>query len=62
MYGTTYRFQEEDVADGTSSAPSDPGRNNCQFHSSKHHRYNERGYENALTRSKEEEFTTKLSP
>ena len=26
MYGTTYRFQEEDAADGTSFEPSDPGR------------------------------------
>ena len=62
MYGTPYRFQEEDAADGTSFAPSDPGRSTRQFPSSEHHRYSECWYENAPTRSKEEELTTTLSP
>ena len=35
MYGTTYGFQEEDAADGTSFAPSDAGRSTRQFPSSK---------------------------
>ena len=26
MHGTTYRFQEEEAADGISFEPSDPGR------------------------------------
>ena len=34
MYGTTYRFQEEDAADGNSFEPSDPGRSTRQFPSS----------------------------
>ena len=34
MYGTTYRFQEEDAADGSSFAPSDQGRSTRQFPSS----------------------------
>ena len=46
MYGTTHRFQEEDAAIGTSSAPFDPGRSNRQFLSYKHHRYEKRRYEN----------------
>ena len=33
-YGTTYRFQEEDAADGTSFAPSSPSRSTRQFPSS----------------------------
>ena len=61
MYGTTYRFQEEKAKDGTSFAPSDPGRSTPHFTSSKHHRYNKCGYQNAPTRSKEEELTTRLS-
>ena len=35
MYGTTYRFQEEDAADGTSFAPADQGISTRQFPSSK---------------------------
>ena len=43
MYGTTYRFQEEETVDGTSSAPFDQGRITRQFPSSKHHSYNKCG-------------------
>ena len=35
IYGTTYRFQEEDAADGTSFAPSGPSRSTRQLLSSK---------------------------
>ena len=49
MYETTYRFQEENAADGTSSAPFDPSRSTRQFHSSKNQTYNKRGYENSIT-------------
>ena len=52
MYGTTYRFQEEDAADGTSFAPSDQGRSTRQFPSSKRDKYNKCGYESARTRAK----------
>ena len=62
MYGTNYSFQEEDAADGISFEPSDQGRSTRQFVSSKHHKYNKRGYENAPTQSKEEDPTTRLSP
>ena len=62
MYGTTYRFQEEEAADGTSFAPSDPSRSTRQFPHSKRHRYIKRGYENAPTQSKDEHLTTRLSP
>ena len=34
MHGSTYRFQEEDAADGTSFEPSDPGQSTRQFPSS----------------------------
>ena len=34
MYGTTYKNQEKDAADGTSFEPSDPGRDTRQFPSS----------------------------
>ena len=34
MHGNTYRFQEEDAADGTSFEPADPGRSTRQFPSS----------------------------
>ena len=34
IYGTFYRFEEEDAADGTSFAPSDPSRSTRQFASS----------------------------
>ena len=62
LYGTIYRFQEEDEADATSFAPSDQGRNTRQFPSSEHHKDNKFGYESAPTQSKEEDFTTKISP
>ena len=62
MYGTNYRFQEEDAADGISFEPSDQGRSTRRFVSSKHHKNNKRGYENAPTRSTEEDLTTRLSP
>ena len=35
MFGTTYIFQEEDAADGTSFELSDPGRSTRQFPSEK---------------------------
>ena len=34
IHWITYRFQEEDAADGTSFAPSDPSRSTRQFPSS----------------------------
>ena len=63
VYGTTYRFQEEDAADGTSFAPSGPDRSTRQFPSSetkcsiintgtKVHQHDQ----------KEGELTTRLSP
>ena len=52
MYGTSYRFQEEDATDGTSFAPFDPGRSTQQFLPSKHHNCNKCGYESAPTQSK----------
>ena len=61
-YGTTRTFQEEDAAEGISSAPIDSGRSNRQIPSSKHHRYKKGVYENALTRFKEEDITTRLPP
>ena len=62
MSGTTYRFQDRDAADGTSFAPSDPGRSTRPSPSSKHHKYNKSGYENTQTRSKQKDLTTRLSP
>ena len=66
IYGTTYRFQEEDAADGTSFAPSDQGRRTRHFLSSKtKHSTINTGMESATTRPKEEDlttFTTRLSP
>ena len=62
MYRTTYRFQKEDAADRNSIALSDRGRSTRPFRASKHHRSNKCGYEKALTRSKEEELTKRLSP
>ena len=59
IYGATYRFQGEDAADETSFVPFDQGRSTRLFLFSKHQRYNKRG--NALTRSKEEDLTTRLS-
>ena len=64
IHWTTYRFQEEDAADGTSFAPSDPGRITRQFFSSE----TEHGTINAGTKNctnttkKEEDLTTRLSP
>ena len=55
-YGTTYRFQEEDAADGTSFAPSDQGRSTRQFPSSEHHKQKTFGYESASMRSKVEDL------
>ena len=48
-FENTYRFQEEDAADGTSSVPCDPGRSTRQFPPFKHHRHNKPGYKNALS-------------
>ena len=62
MYGTTYRLQEQSAADGTSLAPSDPGRSTRQFPFSKHHRDNICGYKNAPTQLREKHLTTRLSP
>ena len=62
MYGTTYSFQEEDATYWTSCGPFDLNKSIRQFPSSKDHRYNKCGYEKALTRSKEEDLTTRLSP
>ena len=62
MYATTYGFQEEAATNGSSFAPSDPGRRTRPFSSSKHHRHNKCGYENAPTRPKEEDITTTKSP
>ena len=53
IYGTTYRFQEEDAADGTSFAPSDPSRSTRQFSSSEtQYSTINTGTENAPTRPK----------
>ena len=62
MYGTTHRLQEEETTEGSFFAPSDPGRSSRQLPCFEDHRYNECGYGNAPTRSKEEDLTKRLSP
>ena len=59
-----YRFQEEGAADETLCSPFDSVGSTCPFPSSRHHKYNKDGYENALTQLKEEEevLTRRLSP
>ena len=64
IHGTTYRFQEEDAADGTSFAPFGPCKNTPQFLSSEtEHSTINAGTENCTnTTKKEEDLTTRLSP
>ena len=62
LYRITYGFPEQDAADAASCAPFGPSRITRPFPSSKHHKYNKHGYENALTRFKDEDLTTTLSP
>ena len=51
IYGTTYRFQEEDAADGTSCVPSGPCRSTRQFPSPEtQHGTIKRGTKSARTR------------
>ena len=53
IHGTTYRFQEEDAAGGTSFAPSGPSKSTRQFPSSEtKHRTINTGTESAPTRPK----------
>ena len=53
IYGTTYRFQEGDAADGTSFAPFGPCKSTRQFPSSEiQHSTINTGTENASTRPK----------
>ena len=61
---TTYRFQEEDAADGTSCALFGPCKNTRRFPSSEtEHSTINAGAENCTNRTKkEEDFTTRLSP
>ena len=56
IYGTTYRFQEEDAADGTSFAPFGPCKRTRQFLSSEtQHSTIITGTESAPTRPKKRE-------
>ena len=56
-YGTTYRFQEEDAADGTSFAPFGPCKSTRQFPSSEtQHSTIITGTESAPTRPKMREI------
>ena len=56
IYGTTYRFQEEDAADGTSFAPFGPYKSTRQLPSSEtQHSTINAGTESAPTRPKKRE-------
>ena len=58
MYGTTYRFQEKDAADGISFEPSDPSRSTRQFPSSE----KSQGTTNAGTKVRQHDQKRKTLP